>query len=242
MAFLSKEEKCSACKAVMYELDRMLRFEKPQSGIMKNRRLSSDGKVLHGEVTDYRNSELRAITIVDSLCAGMKDYGKVQKDGHAKWIRVNYAEGDVVIDGSMTLGGQQSTAEGRALQVYCDKIVEQHEDAFTAAVQEGPDGLEEKLCVNTAKLCLPDLPSAEEEAASENAAATNKNKNKNKNKKKKKKLSAAEKKVAKMEKALAKKESELERLERIKQEKNQCERKTEPGSQALQKLGPDQKG
>ena len=68
-------------------------------------------------------------------------------------MRVNYAEGDVVIDGSMTLGGAQSETEGRALKLYCDRIVEEHEDDWVTATQAGVDKLEERICTTMLELC-----------------------------------------------------------------------------------------
>ena len=35
VAFLGMDEKCSACKAIVYELDRAMRFEKPQERITR---------------------------------------------------------------------------------------------------------------------------------------------------------------------------------------------------------------
>jgi len=96
---------------------------------------------------------LRAITIIDSLCPTMQHYGKVVKEGESRWMRVNYAEGDVVIDGSMTLGGAKSETEGKALKLYCDRVVEEHEDDWVAATQAGVDNLEARVCTQMLKLC-----------------------------------------------------------------------------------------
>jgi hypothetical protein len=154
VAFLGIDEKCSACKAIVYELDRAMRFERPQENIKVGRQvLDSNGKRSVGRVVNYKQSELRAITIIDGLCPTMQHYGKVVKDGESRWMRVNYAEGDVVIDGSMTLGGAQSETEGRALKLYCDRIVEEHEDDWVTATQAGVDKLEERICTTMLELC-----------------------------------------------------------------------------------------
>ena len=149
------DEKCSACNAIIYELDRALRFEIKGSAIQTGR-LDSRGKRV-GKKTNYEVSELRAITIMDNLCPQMQHYGKtVMDDGRTKWQRVNYAEGDVVIDGTMTIGGAQSRTEGQQLKVWCDAMVERYEDEFEKAVQAGPTGLTEKLCVNGLRVCASD--------------------------------------------------------------------------------------
>jgi hypothetical protein len=151
-AFLGLDEKCSACKAIVYELDRAMRFETPQENIRIGRQtLSTDGKRT-GSSVDYKHSELRAITIIDNLCPTMQHYGKVVKEGESRWMRVNYAEGDVVIDGSMTLGGAKSETEGKALKLYCDKIVEEQEDEWVEATQAGVDQLEERICSDMMKV------------------------------------------------------------------------------------------
>ena len=136
----------------MYELDRAMRFETPQENIRIGRQtLSTDGKRT-GSSVDYKHSELRAITIIDNLCPTMQHYGKVVKEGESRWMRVNYAEGDVVIDGSMTLGGAKSETEGKALKLYCDKIVEEQEDEWVEATQAGVDQLEERICTDMMKV------------------------------------------------------------------------------------------
>ena len=116
-------------------------------------RSPSAGKRSVGQQIDYKQSELRAITIIDSLCPTMQHYGKVVKEGESRWMRVNYAEGDVVIDGSMTLGGAKSETEGKALKLYCDRVVEEHEDDWVAATQAGVDNLEARVCTQMLKLC-----------------------------------------------------------------------------------------
>lgn len=164
VAFLGLDEKCSACKAIVYELDRAMRFEQPQEKIKLGRQvLDSRGDKRAGREIDYKKSELRAITIIDSLCPTMQHYGKVVKDGESRWMRVNYAEGDVVIDGSMTLGGQKSTTEGKALKLYCDKVVEENEDDWVEATREGVDDLENRVCGNMLRVCGEEAEKAEKE-------------------------------------------------------------------------------
>jgi hypothetical protein len=164
VAFLGVDEKCSACKAIVYELDRAMRFEQPQEKIKLGRQvLDSRGDKRAGREIDYKKSELRAITIIDSLCPTMQHYGKVVKDGESRWMRVNYAEGDVVIDGSMTLGGQKSTTEGKALKLYCDRVVEENEDDWVEATREGVDDLENRVCGKMLRLCGDEAVKAEKE-------------------------------------------------------------------------------
>jgi hypothetical protein len=208
VAFLGIDEKCSACKAIVYELDRAMRFERPQENIKVGRQvLDSSGKRSVGRVVDYKQSELRAITIIDSLCPTMQHYGKVVKDGESRWMRVNYAEGDVVIDGSMTLGGAKSETEGKALKLYCDRLVEEHEDDWVSATQAGVDQLEERICTTMLKLCGKAAVQRVEEEA--NKAR------KIKEKFKKRALTADEKRINKKEKKVKQLRNDLQRMKRI---------------------------
>lgn len=214
IAFLGLDEKCSACKAIVYELERAMRFETPQESIKVGRQvLDSNGKRRQGRTVDYRMSELRAITLVDGLCPTMTHYGKVVNDGESRWMRVNYAEGDVVIDGTMTLGGAKSETEGKALKLYCDKLVEEFEDEFTEATQAGVEALEERLCYNSLALCGE--KAVENERVREEAAKAKRPRRK----RKKSNLSPEEKLVRDLENKQKEMKRELKRLERIKQEK-----------------------
>ena len=151
------DEKCSACNAIVYELDRALRFEiKGQSAIVVGR-LDSRGKRV-GRKTNYEVSELRVIEVMERLCPQMQHYGKTKMDdGSEKWQRVNYAEGDVVIDGTMTLGGAQGHTQGQELKVWCDAMVEKHEEQFEEAIKGGPEGLAKTICVDSLNVCGEDL-------------------------------------------------------------------------------------
>lgn len=204
------DEKCSACNAIIYELDRALRFEIKGSAIQTGR-LDSRGKRV-GKKTSYEVSELRAITIMDNLCPQMQHYGKtVMDDGRTKWQRVNYAEGDVVIDGTMTIGGAQSHTEGQQLKVWCDAMVERYEEDFEKAVQAGPNGLTEKLCVNGLRVCAPDGKSP--------ALPAPPKKTSKKNTQKKRKLTKEEKEKKKLNKKRVDLVNELSRVNRLKDAK-----------------------
>lgn len=147
---------------------------------------------------------------MDNLCPNMQHYGKtVMDDGLQKWQRVNYAEGDVVIDGTMVIGGAQSHTEGQQLKVWCDAMVEQYEEEFESAVKAGPHGLVEKLCVNGLKVCAPDGKSP----------ALPKPEKSKKNKKPKRKLSEQEKKQNAVRKERKNAQRDLDRVNRLKEEK-----------------------
>ena len=87
-------------------------------------------------------------------------------------------------------------------------MVEKYEEEFEKAVQAGPDGLNEKLCVNGLRVCAPDgkspaLP----------APPTSKKK---KQSKKKRKLTTEEKEKKKLNKQHIDLRNELERVNRLK--------------------------
>ena len=152
VAFLNQAEKCSACHALVYELERAMKEETPQPAVKVGRQvLGSDGKK-KGRVIDYQYSELRAITLVDGLCPNMKHYGKLEKNGKTKWLRVN-GMGEVFIDGTMTIGGQKSESEGHALSMYCYTLLEMNEEAFVNATRQGAEDLDKRLCSDLLKVC-----------------------------------------------------------------------------------------
>ena len=188
-------------------------FEIKGSAIQTGR-LDSRGKRV-GKKTNYEVSELRAILIMDELCKQLQHYGKtVMDDGSSKWQRINYAEGDVHIDGTMTIGGAQSHTEGQQLKVWCDAMVEKYEEEFEKAVRAGPDGLAEKLCVNGLRVCAADGKSPALPAPSKKSSSSGKGAGK-----KKRKLSKEEKEKNRLNKDRKNLLEELDRVNRLKEEK-----------------------
>ena len=173
--------------------------------------MDSNGKRSVGRTVGYKQSELRAITIIDGLCPNMQHYGKVVKDNESRWMRVNYAEGDVVIDGSMTLGGAKSETEGRALKLYCDRIVEEHEDDWVSATQAGVEQLETRICTSMLKLCGKAAVKAVEEEELKQKEL--------KQKYATKALSLDEKRLKKKVKAVQQYKKDIQRMQRITKEK-----------------------
>ena len=209
VAFLGTDEKCSACKAIVYELDRAMRFEKPQEKIRLGRQVLTRAGIAGRRSTTRRAS-----------CAPchhrwpvsyMQHYGKVIKDGESRWMRVNYAEGDVVIDGTMTLGGQKSTTEGKALKLYCDRLVEENEDEWVEATREGVDDLENRVCGKMLRVCGEEAEKAEKEREAEERRI--------KLKHKKKSLTPQQKRLQQKIKKVDQLKKDVKRATRIKLEK-----------------------
>ena len=83
--------------------------------------------------------------LLDGLCLKMKDYTLASRkasdvDPAAKkrrsWVLIR---GDGVGDLSEVVRGstQEEDARGKRLQLYCDSLVEEHEDDIYAAIQKG---------------------------------------------------------------------------------------------------------
>lgn len=102
-------------------------------------RLDPYGK-RQGKVVDYTMSELRAMELTEGLCTNMKDYQAVEMSrGDEKrrvYQKLNNADGPVTISGSMQLGGANSEGESRELRLYCDRLVEEHEEDIASALQK----------------------------------------------------------------------------------------------------------
>ena len=73
---------------------------------------------------------------MEGLCPRMKHYGIMTLNGEKMVKKVNSVDSNtVVIDGTMTFGGAQYDHEQRDLMIFCDRIVEIHEEKLTAAIQ-----------------------------------------------------------------------------------------------------------
>lgn len=124
----------------------------PQQDLDLRSRLDSRGE-RKGKVVDWKLSELRAMELLEGICKNMADYSIVTgNDGVKRYQKIQNVAGGVTISGSMSFGGEGQGDQGKELRLYCDGLIENHEEALTEAVQE-VEGLRQKLCVDTAHLC-----------------------------------------------------------------------------------------
>ena len=78
-----------------------------------------------GKVVNYAISELRSMELLDDLCMNMDDYKLSKtKQGVPTYIKVNNHGGSFTVDGTMTLGGDQSSVDSVKLHSYCDLLLE----------------------------------------------------------------------------------------------------------------------
>jgi hypothetical protein len=127
--------KCSACVSVVAELERNLELEPPRSNIdLRNTLRAPDAK---RKVVAYEVSELRGLEVLEQLCPGMDQFGIVREEnGDVFFQRYNAkGAGTVKIEGSMTLGSDQFQEDRKRLQVWCDELVEEHEDMLLEAIR-----------------------------------------------------------------------------------------------------------
>jgi hypothetical protein len=145
--------KCSACSAVVDELQQILQKEMPQQDLDLRSRLDGSGK-RKGKVIDWRMSELRSLEIIEGLCMGMADYTVVTSgDGVERYQKFANTDGSVHISSSMNFGGEGSREEIQKLRIICEAFVEEHEETLGKAIQETPKGLRNKFCVEVSGLC-----------------------------------------------------------------------------------------
>jgi len=129
------ELKCSACCSIVAELERNLETEKPRMNVDLRNTLTTKGA--GGKEIDWAVSEARIIEQLEQLCKGMHHYGvTVQDDGTASFQRHSVGGGSVHISGTMKIGTKKYHQDRQELTVYCDALVEEHEDLLGEAVKK----------------------------------------------------------------------------------------------------------
>ena len=154
-----EDTKCSACVAILDELASSVAREPPQMNVdmrlMSERLADQGGGDSSGKVRSYETSELRAIERLESMCPPMKNYVMIEEEERSYYQRA-FGIGDgegMSFGGSITLNTPQSKDQGSSLRVYCDSLVEAHEDEFTEALRAGMDRLDERICVEILGVC-----------------------------------------------------------------------------------------
>jgi hypothetical protein len=126
----------------------------PQQDLDLRSRLDGSG-TRRGKVVDWRMSELRSLEIIESLCTGMdSDYAVVTGgDGIERYQKISNTDGAIHISGSMSFGDDASREKGKKLRHLCDAFVEEHEESLGRAIQQTPQGLRDKFCVEISAMC-----------------------------------------------------------------------------------------
>lgn len=164
--------KCEACEAVADELDTTLRVEassiEGRQDMLAGGRLDSKGK-RQGRVVNYQMSELRAMEVLERLCAGINHYRTVENaddDGGARAGKFWFSKMESYHDrGTIEIPEpEQEESNKRSLKNFCASLVEENEEALTAMIQrfkpteERRDWLvstplHKELCVDHSKHC-----------------------------------------------------------------------------------------
>lgn len=170
---LAKEDRCSACKAMAGELGRAVAKEMPAMDVdLRQPRGAKPGQRA-GKVIDWHLSELRAMELTEDLCRNMEDYVAVDKDGRKEYQKINNNDGPVTISGSISMGAH-TEGDKRALRLYCDALIEEHEEEIQALLQRAEPrdddfdaDVRAGICVQAAGVCsaedivrLPTMPGA----------------------------------------------------------------------------------
>ncbi|KAL6774237.1 hypothetical protein ACKKBG_A24270 [Auxenochlorella protothecoides x Auxenochlorella symbiontica] len=138
--------KCSACAWVAEVLRKRMDAEVPRNHLDLRHRLDAQGN-RYGKVIDYKISELRSIELLDDLCDDLKkDYDYNSTSGAWESTSGKPASGD----------GLDRKENQRLLDNYCGMLMEEHEDALSAALRSGKltaSNAADVLCRQTAAVC-----------------------------------------------------------------------------------------
>lgn len=160
------DAKCSACLAVVDELNATLIREKPHptNSMKVGGRLGANGK-RDEKVIDWRTSETRVIDILEEVCKGMDSYSLSNWQDNKKggvpmhWQKVGIGN-DMIITEAVTLGASNDLQK-KELSNWCYATVEKNEDAIVQAIQSERDDLTFFICEDKAKACVGEDREAE---------------------------------------------------------------------------------
>jgi len=127
----------------------------------------------YGKMVNYKISELRAVELLENLCKGMYKYTLVMvnatADGGKKtrhWENLSKLS-----KGAKRFEKSVEDAKQKQLEVHCGRVLEEHEEDLTSAIQkgllEGEGGVAGYLCGTLLKTCPPDSSEAGGNSSSE---------------------------------------------------------------------------
>lgn len=173
------EYKCTACRAVAAELQRRLDNERPRNHLDLRHRLDSEGN-RYGKVIEYKASELRAVEIMDGLCATMKEYTLVTFNDtetgqkYKQWTKVKGAGAKALPEGAAKPEASESEVREKQLGAFCGALLEEHDEDITSALMSGEMDIgtvDATLCTKIAQACKAPKPSRPTPATTEAAGA-----------------------------------------------------------------------
>merc|ERR1711964_227893 len=124
-------------------------------------RLDSTGK-RRGKVVNYEMSETRAISVMESVCPNMQDYERTECKPPTM-LCSRFAKKAGIIqrgakkDASKTLAAIDSPRKmlEQQLTVFCESLLEEHEDDISDQIRSNVTEGRSKLCVGQ-RLCTAD--------------------------------------------------------------------------------------
>ncbi|RMZ55045.1 hypothetical protein APUTEX25_005671, partial [Auxenochlorella protothecoides] len=128
--------------------------EVPRNHLDLRHRLDAHGN-RYGKVIDYKISELRSIELLDDLCDDLKkDYDYNSTSGAWESTSGKPASGDG--HAHTHICSLDRKENQRLLDNYCGMLMEEHEDALSAALRSGKltaSNAADVLCRQTAAVC-----------------------------------------------------------------------------------------
>jgi hypothetical protein len=138
--------------AMLKELTIVLDNEPAHADLDLRSRLDSDGK-RHGKAIRWQVSEARSIEIVEGLCDVMNQYYADDEAGFDAYERFDPSRGPMGASALRFITHRaEASQEAKELQVYCQRLVEDHEEVLFDLPKE-PNRDVAQICKTEAKLC-----------------------------------------------------------------------------------------
>lgn len=147
--------RCLICKQIVNDLATELTRVDPKKKVeIGNYRLDANGNSQHN-VVPYALTEMHISDSLEKVCKGMDDYVRARQKNDGELVLLK-----LIVDGKMNLDMSnvdiiQDGDLNKSLQYYCDGIVEEYEERIVPMVQNKEEMIEEKLCTEIARLCIP---------------------------------------------------------------------------------------
>jgi hypothetical protein len=144
--------KCAACMAMLKELTISLDDEPAHGDLDLRAHLGSDGK-RQGKEIRWQVSEARSIEIVEGLCNVMNQYYLDDEADFDVYERFDVSRGPMGASALRFITNRaEASQEAKELQVYCQKLVEEHEETLFD-LPKNPNKDIAQICRTEAKLC-----------------------------------------------------------------------------------------
>ncbi|XP_069580763.1 protein canopy-1 [Brachyistius frenatus] len=155
---------CSACEAIVDELDYSIRQVDPKKTInVGSFRLNPDGTMKDKKVPLAR-SETHLSELLDEVCNSMSDYAlyvdpSTQNRRYRRFAPRSGAAGEFPDFNNFQFDGPEAP---NALKFACETVVEELEDDIVSAFSRDVENVHQELCNRVSDFCSDIRPTAEE--------------------------------------------------------------------------------